>query len=149
MLNHILHEKAIDIYEQEPGFSTVLFTRSKRYLFFPWIVYVLRKNSIPSLHVGFRTQSLNVNNLNNELLLYPPLPHIYSNSLQVCCIPTITDFWSSRFETRLGWVGEKLLRRSALKSYKNWSELKPDEVMTIFNQWCVHISLKNCLTQWH
>ncbi len=129
-----------EVYEQEPGFRIVPFTEGNYYLFLPWMVYILKTSTDhPLLRVGFRTKPLNINNLNKEILLFPPLPNIFYDSLLVCCNPpTISEFWQSDFENGEDygdWVGTILLHNTDLRSYEHWSTLKPKEVMAIFEQW--------------
>ncbi len=143
MLRHITIP-GVNIYEQEPGYRNVQFNYGRHYLFLPWVVYILRNDSpnpykpgtVKTLHVGFRTEPLNISgNLQEEILLYPPFANILFKWLLVCCKPDINEFWHSEFGSSSSWPAETLLKNTNLKSYENWSRLHPKEVMTIFEQW--------------
>ncbi len=152
MLNHITSIPNVDIYEQKPGCRTIQLSCSNAYVFLPWMVYILRKDNqnpyrrgkLNTLHVGFRTEPLNVSgDLREEILLYPPLPNIYCQWLLACCEADLNAFWNSRFIEN-GWPDEVLLSETALKSYEHWSSLKPDEVMAIFENWPNTIEFEFC-----
>ncbi len=141
MLKHVLKSSGINVYEQEPGFRTLQFADDKNYyLYLPYMVYILHHhlNGREFLSVGFRTQPLNTDNLQDEILLFPPLPNICLTDYVVCCKPDIDEFWYSKFSSNERWTqwpGVRLLRKSELQSYENWCLLSPQEVMRIFANW--------------
>ncbi len=141
--------KGVEVFEYAPSYRTVTIDYVQYYLYFPYVVFVLRKNHeqlehfAPNLrrtiHVGFRTEPLDEGKpLDGQMLSHPFLPQTYGRWLLSCSAADIGGYWNSSFGPDSYWPSHYLLPDSGLKNYNDWSLLSktsPELVMAAFQDY--------------
>lgn len=133
------------IREVEPSYRTFNFLGTRYRLFVPYMLFVTRTD-LRVMLLAMRATPLENKLLTKQMVLFPPLPHVYSREMICCSEATPEGFFAGISNLSEMWMGVSLALKlfpgkvsakykGARDSYREWTCKTPDEVMEVFKNY--------------